>query len=113
VAWTTIAALAGFAVSIAPGVLWAINHFQTVANAKLHQASDARTFAWVQAQGMKNEVTMMRNRVNDCDIRQTKPGPMSDLERAACKQYVDEFNEASRRFVEARNAAAAASKERP
>lgn len=112
VAWSTIAALAGFAVSIAPGVLWVSEHYQTVDDAKLHQSSDARTFAWLQVQGAKTEATVLRNRVNDCDIRAAKPPPMSELEHTACGQYRQEFDEATRRFNDARNAAMAASKEK-
>lgn len=76
--------------AIAAAVLWATSHFVT--------AQQAAWMAWSIADG---RATQMRNRVNDCDIRKENPPPMSQLERAACTQYRDEYTTAATRAEEA------------
>lgn len=108
---------------VAPGVLWAINHFQTVEDSKRleqelrglianYQTANARTTAWAQVQAIKNEVVALRNRANDCDIKSDKKDRMTPLERQACSQYQEEFEDATRRFNEARKAALDTTKEK-
>lgn len=53
--------------------------------------SNARLAAWGSVQTKRIEVLVLRNRVNDCRAL-TKQSP---LERNACKQYEDEFGEAT------------------
>lgn len=71
--------------TIVGACLWALDHFQSVDDAR-------RTAAW-QARALADQkVLVLRNRVNDCDIRKEQQPPMSVLERTACRQYLDEFN---------------------
>ncbi len=90
---------------LAPGVFWAISHFQTVDDAKKVENELRRNIAWGLVQSIKTESIALRNRVNDCDIRKDKQDQMTRLERDACAQYQQEFDDATRRFNEARKAA--------
>jgi len=64
-----------------------------------------RNAAWLFVGQARMDVTALRNRVNDCDIRKEKHETMSALERAACSQYQQEFADAQRRFIDAQTTA--------
>lgn len=70
--------------------LWAMSHFQT-----------AQQAAWMAYSIADGRAVVMRNRVNDCDIRKEQQPAMSPLERAACNQYREEFEAARARAEEA------------
>lgn len=58
-------------------------------------ASDRQKAAWAAVQSKRIEVVLLRNRVNDCNAKKTK----SQMEQDVCKQYDDEFAEATRVFT--------------
>lgn len=116
--------------TIAAALAWAFGFIETTATAdrreaKLHgeiltlkadtdahKISDARTSAWAYVQSLKNEQMALRNRVNDCDIKKDKRESMTSLERGACTQYQQEFDDATRRYNDARATATATAREK-
>lgn len=66
-----------------------------------------RSLAWNTVQLVGLQATTSRNRLNDCDIKHDKGASMSALERQACAQYQQEFDDATRRYNDARAAAQA------
>ncbi len=125
--WGTLASIVAVIGGLGAGALWMADwlgdHVQTVAASKIaddkaraelaaHQVNDSRTFAWSSVQAVKNEMVALRNRVNDCNIQKEKVKAMTTLERAACFQYQQEFDDAVRRFEAARIAAVATTKEK-
>lgn len=136
--WTAIAGVITVLTFLGPVVIWAAGLVETrwhasavedklrgemVAHVALLRA-EAKTFhdefagfktninrnmAWGLVQTVSLQTTTLRNRVNDCEIRAAKREPMTELERLACSQYRQEFDDATRRFNEARAAATALS----
>lgn len=107
---SSVALLIGIMASLGPAALWALNYYETRANAQVQYGSFNRLMAWSTVQSVKTEVVALRNRVNDCDIAKDKGQSMTDLERKACSQYYDEFKDAQSRFDEARRSAMLLSK---
>ena len=95
-----------------PWINSAFHYFETADEAKQREASlraliandereRKRENAWARVQSIKNSQIALRNRVNDCDIKKDKRDTMTPLERQACKQYQDEFDDAVRQFNQA------------
>lgn len=108
----TIATLVAVLSGIAPLLIWALHYYATHEELETHKSTEARVTAWGTVQSLKTEQLVLRNRVNDCEIRKETPGKVSALERQACAQYQQEFDDASRRFIEARKVATEMSKEK-
>lgn len=136
--WTAIGGILAIMMFVGPVIIWAAGLVETrwhatatedklrgemVAHVALLRA-EAKTFhdefagfktninrnmAWGLVQTVSLQTTTLRNRVNDCEIRAAKREPMTELERVACSQYRQEFDDATRRFNEARAAATALS----
>ena len=83
-----LGSLAVVLTAIIGGLIWISAHFESSSDA-------ARSAAWTAKALADQQVLALRNRVNDCAIRREQPPPMSPLERAACKQYDDEFSAAT------------------
>ena len=108
---STIGALVAILSGSVPLLLSGLHYFAKHDELEAHKNSDARAIAWASVQAIKNEVLALRNRVNDCDIRREQ-ARMSPLEKQACAQYAQEYDDASRRFSEARKTALEMSKEK-
>ena len=108
----TAAAAVAVLAGIAPLLIWALHYYATHEELESHKAAEARVIAWATVQAIKNETLSLRNRVNDCDIQKDKAKAMTALERAACAQYQQEYDDATRRFNEARRSAGELSKEK-
>ena len=119
----TIATVVTIIVSVAPWVTGYIKNFETVESAKrandavmvlieAHKVNDARTQAFTTVQLLRQETVTQRNRVNDCEIKKDKKDKMTTLERSACAQYQQEFDDATRRFNDARKTAMDSTREK-
>lgn len=127
-----MATLVGIFVSLGPAALWAVNYYQTRAEAQqndlairtLTKENDAavralvaeaqhkadRNLAWASVQSIKTEISVAKNRTNDCQIREQKREQMTTLERSTCNDYSDALSDASKRFDEAKRVALELSK---
>lgn len=93
--WGTIAAVVAVLAGVIPGVLWVIERFQTTADAKAHANRDEQKFAWVIWGQAKTNTILLRNRLNDCNVKPTVK--RSAMEQAVCLQYQQEYDEENRR----------------
>lgn len=107
---STLAVLVSIVGGVWPLVMMVADRFETRAHAEQVEANLRRDLAWQTVQALRMEVTVSRNRVNDCDIADQKRDTMSLLERAACAQYRAELVDATRRYDEVRRVAREASK---
>lgn len=112
----TVATVVGLLVSIGPTILWAVNYYETREHARAveqgmrdliaeTQKQENRNLAWATVQAIKTEITVNRNRSNDCDIREQKRETMSSLERQTCSDYRAALRDAEQRFEAARKTA--------
>jgi hypothetical protein len=120
ITWASIGALLGVLIPCVPGVWWIVHYYEPADAAIVREANirkdlsayrteQARVAAWQTVTLAQMAVTVARNRVNDCDVKEDKRERMTALERAACAQYHDEFRSATQRFDDVRRAALAIS----
>lgn len=109
---STVVGLLTIATIAAPWLNDALGYFETSANAKKIEKDIRREMAWGSVQSVRAEVIALRNRLNDCNIKRDKKEEMTSLEHSACDQYQEEFDEATRRWNSAKDAAMKKSKDK-
>lgn len=120
ITWASIGAILGVLIPLGPAAWWVVHYYDPVDQAIVRDAKiradfaamkldNARIAAWQTVTLAQMSVTVARNRVNDCDVKEDKRERMTLLERAACGQYHDDLRNATQRFDDARRAALAIS----
>lgn len=123
-ALTVVATMVAVLSGISPMLLAAFNYYETHAQAiaaedRLHaeiavnRLQADRNLAWASVQSIKTEITVSRNRVNDCDIAEQNKVVESALERQTCNQYRADLQDAVTRFADARKTALLLSQGKP
>lgn len=105
--WGTAAALVAIIGAGASASIWVAERFQTASDARAHADKDALRAAWATYGVADLKSLVLRNRVNECRAKKA----INTFEATVCRQYEEEFNDASARARELYKAAMAGGKE--
>ena len=110
ITYSAVAAAVPVLAVILSGALWVFGFFETAGHAKQHAARDEQRAAWLQYGQADLKVLMLRNRLNDCNVKRSE-GRASEFDRAPCQQYQQEYDEAVTKQRDLYTAAMATTKE--
>ena len=121
VTWSALGSILTAAATIGAGLIWVNSYFETRADAdaKFNEVvvrfttelgtmkKDAgRSVAWLLVGQARQDATVARNRINDCNQK----GSKSKLEQDACTQYRQDYDDGIQRLRDAQKAAGEASR---
>ena len=113
ITYSSIGSIIIFLIGIGPILLWAFNFYETAADAKVMEAKiltqmakdkteGLRIAAWDRVTIANGQLVPLKNRDDDCKIREDKRALMTRLEIETCNDYHQRYNDALRRAEQLR-----------